>query len=128
MEIPTSAVTSPQYRRVMEATLRRGAEYLSLLPIETWLEPAKGFSRLPVMPMIRTSSNPIANVLRNPPRFPIPILCSVLCNARTFLPHFHTSTLDHKIYCKERDGEGRWVSERSDTEGDSGNIIRILIF
>ena len=68
--IPTSAVTSLQYRRVMEATLRRGEEYLSLLPVETWLEPAKGFSRLPTTPMIRTSSNPIANVLRTPAQVP----------------------------------------------------------
>ena len=70
MGIPTSVVTSPQYHRVMEATLRQGAEYLSLLPIETWLEPAKEFSRLPMMPMIRTSSNPIANVLRTPAQVP----------------------------------------------------------
>ena len=36
--IPTSAVTSPLYHRVTEATLRRGAQYLLLLLIKIWLE------------------------------------------------------------------------------------------
>ena len=44
--IPTSAVTSPLYRRVAKATLRRGVEYLSLLLVEVWFEHAKGLSRL----------------------------------------------------------------------------------
>ena len=68
--IPTSAVTSPLYRRVAEATLRRGAEYLLLLLIEIWLEHVKGLSRLPLMLMIRAPSNPTANVLHTPVQVP----------------------------------------------------------
>ena len=68
--IPTSAVTSPLYRRVAEATLRRGAEYLLLLLIEIWLEHVKGLSRLPLMLMIRAPSNPTANVLHTPAQVP----------------------------------------------------------
>ena len=44
--IPTSSVTSPLYRRVMKATLRRGEEYLSLFLVEIWLGHAKELSRL----------------------------------------------------------------------------------
>ena len=44
--IPTSAVTSPLYRRVTKATLRRGGEYLSLFLVEIWFEHAKGLIRL----------------------------------------------------------------------------------
>ena len=66
MVIPTSAITSPLYRRV---TLRLGAEYLSIL-IEIWLEHAKGLDRLPMMPMILAPSNLVANVLHTPAQVP----------------------------------------------------------
>ena len=66
MVIPTSAITSPLYRRV---TLRLGAEYLSIL-IEIWLEHAKGLDRLPLMPMILAPSNLVANVLHTPAQVP----------------------------------------------------------
>ena len=65
--IPTSVVTSPLYRIV---TLRLGAEYLSILLIEIWLEHAKGLDRLSLMPMILAPSNLIANVLHTPAQVP----------------------------------------------------------
>ena len=46
MVIPTSAVTSLLYRRVIKATLRRGGEDLSLFLVEIWLGHAKELSRL----------------------------------------------------------------------------------
>ena len=67
MVIPTSAITSPLYRRV---TLRLGAEYLSILLIEIWLEHAKGLSRLSMMSMILAPSNLIAKVLHTPAQLP----------------------------------------------------------
>ena len=68
--IPTLSVSSPLYRRVTKATLRRGGEYLSLLLIEIWLEHARGLSRLPLMLIIHALSNPIANVLYTPNQVP----------------------------------------------------------
>ena len=126
--IPTSAVTSPLYRIVAEATLRRGAEYLLLLLIEIWLEHVKGLNRLPLMLMIRAPSNPTANVLHTPAQVPHfrSLLTSSGCPVtREFLPQFHTSILDHRISCKESDGEGQWVSERGvkATASKSDNII-----
>ena len=83
--IPTSVVTSPLYRRV---TLRLGAEYLSILLIEIWLEHAKGLSRLPMMPMILAPSNLIAKVLHTPAQ--VPHFCSLLASPGSPITREHS--------------------------------------
>ena len=104
--IPTSSVSSPLYRRVTKATLRRGGEYLSLLLIEIWLGHAKGLSRLPLMLIIRAPSNPIANVLHTPNQVP---------HSRSLLASFGCPVTREHSYlnpmlrpCKESDGDDQY--------------------
>ena len=102
--IPTSSVTSPLYRRVTKATLRRGGEYLSLLLIEIWLEHARGLSRLPLMLIIHAPSNPIG--LHTPAQ--VPHFRSLLASSGCPVTREHSYLNFIMRPCKESDGEGQY--------------------
>ena len=121
MVIPTSVVTSPLYRIV---TLRLGAEYLSILLIEIWLEHAKGLDRLSLMPMILAPSNLIANVLHTPAQ--VPHFCSLLASPGSPITREHSYLNPMLRPCKESDGEGKWIRRGvilKATASMSNNII-----